>query len=138
MGNNGELRFLRYFLLLASFAMRPVLRRRKRPLQRLQPSSAPDTMAAACWPARPVTAPRAEGTSDVYFPRLAGSGGLSHIPSWWRSGTGGANIRRELPAGFLPDDYLKKIAEHLPRCGRRFRRGHSDRQPEILAREKRW
>ena len=54
----------------------------------------PDTMAARVLACASCHGAEGEGTSDVYFPRLAGKPPAISTTSWWRSGTGGANTRR--------------------------------------------
>jgi cytochrome c553 len=75
---------------------------------------APDTMAARVLACASCHGAQGEGTSDVYFPRLAGkpAGYLYNQLVAFRDG------RRRYPPmnyllEFLPDDYLKKIAEHF-------------------------
>jgi len=75
---------------------------------------APDTMAARVLACASCHGAEGEGTSDVYFPRLAGkpAGYLYNQLIAFRDG------RRKYPPmnyllEFLPDAYLKQIAEHF-------------------------
>ena len=75
---------------------------------------APDTMAARVQACASCHGGEGEGTSDVYFPRLAGkpAGYLYNQLVAFRDG------RRKYPPmnyllEFLPDAYLKQIAEHF-------------------------
>jgi cytochrome c553 len=75
---------------------------------------APDTMAARVLACASCHGAQGEGTSDVYFPRLAGkpAGYLYNQLVAFRDG------RRKYPPmnyllEFLPDPYLKQIAEHF-------------------------
>jgi cytochrome c553 len=75
---------------------------------------APDTMAARVLACASCHGPQGEGTSDVYFPRLAGkpAGYLYNQLVAFRDG------RRKYPPmnyllDFLPDAYLKEIAEYF-------------------------
>src|ERR1700686_2262468 len=75
---------------------------------------APDTMAARVLACASCHGAQGEGTSDVYFPRLAGkpAGYLYNQLIAFRDG------RRKYPPmnyllEFLPDAYLKQIAEHF-------------------------
>ena len=75
---------------------------------------APDTMAARVLACASCHGPEGEGTSDVYFPRLAGkpAGYLYNQLVAFRDG------RRRYPPmnyllDFLPDAYLQQIAEHF-------------------------
>src|ERR1700709_352758 len=75
---------------------------------------APDTMAARVLACASCHGDMGQGTSDVYFPRLAGkpAGYLYNQLVAFRDG------RRRYPPmnyllEFLPDEYLKKIAEHF-------------------------
>ena len=75
---------------------------------------APDTMAARVLACASCHGAEGEGTSDVYFPRLAGkpAGYLYNQLVAFRDG------RRKYPPmnyllEFLPDAYLKQIAEHF-------------------------
>jgi cytochrome c553 len=75
---------------------------------------APDTMAARVLACASCHGAQGEGTSDEYFPRLAGkpSGYLYNQLVAFREG------RRKYPPmnyllEFLPDAYLKQIAEHF-------------------------
>ncbi len=75
---------------------------------------APDTMAARVLACASCHGPQGEGTSDVYFPRLAGkpAGYLYNQLVAFRDG------RRKYPPmnyllEFLPDAYLKEIAEYF-------------------------
>ncbi|SDN17254.1 Cytochrome c553 [Afipia sp. GAS231] len=103
-------RFLPIVSLLASIAL---------PLGAVQAQTpaterAPDTMAARVLACASCHGAEGEGTSDVYFPRLAGkpAGYLYNQLVAFRDG------RRRYPPmnyllEFLPDEYLKKIAEHF-------------------------
>jgi cytochrome c553 len=78
------------------------------------PERAPDTMAARVLACASCHGAEGEGTSDVYFPRLAGkpAGYLYNQLIAFRDG------RRKYPPmnyllEFLPDAYLKQIAEHF-------------------------
>jgi cytochrome c553 len=78
------------------------------------PERAPDTMAARVLACASCHGAQGEGTSDVYFPRLAGkpAGYLYNQLVAFRDG------RRKYPPmnyllEFLPDEYLKKIAEYF-------------------------
>ncbi len=84
---------------------------------------APDTMAARVLACASCHGAEGEGTSDVYFPRLAGkpSGYLYNQLVAFRDG------RRKYPPmnyllEFLPDAYLNRSPIILRRCGRRFPR----------------
>ena len=72
---------------------------------------------------------RGEGTRHGYFPRIAGKPAayLYHQLVAFRDGT-----RRYAPmnylVAYLPDAYLREIAEHSPSCARRSRRS-SRRRP---------
>jgi len=75
---------------------------------------APDTMAARVLACASCHGAEGEGTSDVYFPRLAGkpAGYLYNQLVAFRDG------RRKYPPmnyllDFLPDPYLKQIADHF-------------------------
>ena len=75
---------------------------------------APDTMAARVLACASCHGAEGEGTSDVYFPRLAGkpAGYLYNQLVAFRDG------RRKYPPmnyllDFLPDAYLKQMAEHF-------------------------
>ena len=75
---------------------------------------APDTMSARVLACASCHGAEGEGTSDVYFPRLAGkpAGYLYNQLLAFRDG------RRKYPPmnyllEFLPDAYLKQIAEHF-------------------------
>jgi cytochrome c553 len=77
-------------------------------------TAAPDSMAARVLACGSCHGAEGEGTSDVYFPRLAGkpSGYLYNQLVAFRDG------RRKYPPmnyllDFLPDAYLKQIAEHF-------------------------
>jgi cytochrome c553 len=79
-----------------------------------QTERAPDTMAARVLACASCHGAEGEGTSDVYFPRLAGkpAGYLYNQLIAFRDG------RRKYPPmnyllEFQTDDYLKKIAEHF-------------------------
>nr|WP_249147636.1 c-type cytochrome [Bradyrhizobium jicamae] len=79
-----------------------------------QTERAPDTMAARVLACASCHGADGEGTSDVYFPRLAGkpAGYLYNQLIAFRDG------RRKYPPmnyllDFQTDDYLKKIAEHF-------------------------
>ena len=82
---------------------------------RSQPAEhAPDTMAARVQACASCHGAGGEGTSDVYFPRLAGkpAGYLYNQLVAFRDG------RRKYPPmnyllEFLPDPYLKQVAEHF-------------------------
>ncbi len=78
------------------------------------PERAPDTMAARVLACASCHGAQGEGTSDVYFPRLAGkpAGYLYNQLVAFRDG------RRKYPPmnyllEFLPDDYLKKMADYF-------------------------
>ena len=78
------------------------------------PERAPDTMAARVLACASCHGADGEGTSDVYFPRLAGkpSGYLYNQLVAFRDG------RRKYPPmnyllDFLPDAYLKQMADHF-------------------------
>jgi cytochrome c553 len=82
----------------------------------VQPKSerAPDTMTARVLACASCHGPDGEGTSDAYFPRLAGkpAGYLYNQLVAFRDG------RRKYPPmnyllEFLPDEYLKMIADHF-------------------------
>src|ERR1700724_1524904 len=82
---------------------------------------APDTMAARVLACASCHGAEGEGTSDVYFPRLAGkpAGYLYNQLVASRAG------RRKYPPmnyllEFLPDAYLKQIAEHFASLRPRF------------------
>ena len=64
------------------------------PAQSQTAERAPDTMAARVLACASCHGAEGEGTSDVYFPRLAGKPQAISTTSWWRSGTGGENTRR--------------------------------------------
>ena len=64
------------------------------PAQAQTAERAPDTMAARVLACASCHGADGEGTSDVYFPRLAGKPAGYSTTSWWHSGTGGANTRR--------------------------------------------
>src|SRR6187549_2132083 len=75
---------------------------------------APDTMAARVLACASCHGAEGEGTSDVYFPRLAGkpAGYLYNQLIAFRDG------RRKYPPmnyllDFLPDPYLKQMADHF-------------------------
>jgi cytochrome c553 len=96
------------FALLVLIAL-PVEAARAQPVER-----APDTMAARVLACASCHGAEGEGTSDVYFPRLAGkpAGYLYNQLVAFRDG------RRKYPPmnyllEFLPDPYLKRIAEHF-------------------------
>jgi cytochrome c553 len=85
-----------------------------RPAQSQTSERAPDTMAARVLACAPCHGAEGEGTSDVYFPRLAGkpAGYLYNQLVAFRNG------RRKYPPmnyllEFLPDAYLKQIAEYF-------------------------
>lgn len=76
--------------------------------------AAPDTMEARVQPCTPCHGAAGKGTSDPYFPRLAGkpAGYLYNQLLAFRSG------RRKYPPmnyllQFMPDAYLKQISEHF-------------------------
>ena len=78
------------------------------------PNQPPDTMAARVEACTPCHGNKGEGTSDVYFPRLAGkpSGYLYNQLLAFRNG------RRKYPPmnyllEFLPDPYLQAMAEYF-------------------------
>ena len=84
-------------------------------------TAAPDTMAARVLACASCHGAEGEGTSDVYFPRLAGkpAGYLYNQLVAFRDG------RRRYPPmnyllEFLPDAYLKQIAEHFASLRPRF------------------
>jgi cytochrome c553 len=84
------------------------------PAQAQTSERAPDTMAARVLACASCHGAEGEGTSDVYFPRLAGkpAGYLYNQLVAFRNG------RRKYPPmnyllEFLPDAYLKQIAEHF-------------------------
>ena len=84
------------------------------PAQSQTAERAPDTMAARVLACASCHGAEGEGTSDVYFPRLAGkpAGYLYNQLVAFRDG------RRKYPPmnyllEFLPDAYLKQIAEHF-------------------------
>jgi cytochrome c553 len=84
------------------------------PAQSQSAERAPDTMAARVLACASCHGAEGEGTSDVYFPRLAGkpAGYLYNQLVAFRDG------RRKYPPmnyllEFLPDAYLKQIAEHF-------------------------
>src|SRR6478736_10192855 len=84
------------------------------PAQSQTPERAPDTMAARVLACASCHGAEGEGTSDVYFPRLAGkpAGYLYNQLIAFRDG------RRKYPPmnyllDFLPDPYLKQMAEHF-------------------------
>src|SRR6476620_12145309 len=84
------------------------------PAQSQTTERAPDTMAARVLACASCHGAEGEGTSDVYFPRLAGkpAGYLYNQLVAFRDG------RRKSPPmnyllEFLPDAYLKQIAEHF-------------------------
>src|SRR5882724_7888491 len=84
------------------------------PAQSQTPERAPDTMAARVLACASCHGAEGEGTTDVYFPRLAGkpAGYLYNQLVAFRDG------RRKYPPmnyllDFLPDAYLKQIAEHF-------------------------
>ena len=75
---------------------------------------APDTMAARVMACAPCHGAEGEGTDNAYFPRLAGkpAGYLSNQLHAFHTG------RRHYPPmnyllAYLPDDYLKQIAEYF-------------------------
>jgi cytochrome c553 len=99
---------LSYVGLLFSLAF-PVL-----PAFSQTPGQPPDTMAARVEACTPCHGNQGEGTSDVYFPRLAGkpSGYLYNQLLAFRSG------RRKYPPmnyllEFLPDQYLQDMADYF-------------------------
>ena len=101
-------RFLAAFSILALIAL---------PLAPAHPQAAeraPDTMAARVLACASCHGAEGEGTSDVYFPRLAGkpAGYLYNQLVAFRDG------RRKYPPmnyllDFMPDAYLKQISEHF-------------------------
>jgi cytochrome c553 len=101
-------RILQLFAFVASIAL-PLA-----PAQSQTAERAPDTMAARVLACASCHGAEGEGTSDVYFPRLAGkpAGYLYNQLVAFRDG------RRRYPPmnyllEFLPDAYLKQIAEHF-------------------------
>jgi cytochrome c553 len=101
-------RALPIFAVLAAVAL-PLVAARSQSIER-----APDTMAARVLACASCHGAEGEGTSDVYFPRLAGkpAGYLYNQLVAFRDG------RRRYPPmnyllDFLPDAYLKQIAEHF-------------------------
>ncbi len=66
------LRFLPIFSLLVAIAMPLGAARAQAPLQPAATERAPDTMAARVLACASCHGAEGEGTSDVYFPRLAG------------------------------------------------------------------
>ena len=81
---------------------------------RAESDRAPDTMAARVLACASCHGAQGEGTNDIYFPRLAGkpSGYLYNQLVAFRDG------RRKYPPmnyllEYLPDAYLKQIAEHF-------------------------
>jgi len=101
-------RFPAIFAFLALIAL-PFAPAQSQPAER-----APDTMAARVLACASCHGAEGEGTSDVYFPRLAGkpAGYLYNQLVAFRDG------RRKYPPmnyllEFLPDAYLKQIAEHF-------------------------
>src|SRR6478609_4399177 len=101
-------RILPIFSLLAAIAFWPELARAQ------ATERAPDTMAARVLACASCHGAEGEGTSDVYFPRLAGkpAGYLYNQLVAFRDG------RRKYPPmnyllDFLPDPYLKQMAEHF-------------------------
>src|ERR1700754_3264398 len=97
---------------------------------------APDTMAARVLGCASCHGAQGEGTSDVYFPRLAGkpAGYLYNQLIAFRDG------RRRYPPmnfllEFLPDPYLKEIAEYFASLRPPFPPpGVSEASNEVLAR----
>ncbi|MBS7539732.1 c-type cytochrome [Ancylobacter lacus] len=84
------------------------------PMAPAMAQTAPDTMAARVEACTPCHGNRGEGTSDVYFPRLAGkpSGYLYNQLLAFRSG------RRKYPPmnyllEFLPNAYLQEMADYF-------------------------
>ncbi|SEQ74268.1 Cytochrome c553 [Faunimonas pinastri] len=82
--------------------------------QAQQPEAAPDTMEARVQACTPCHGANGQGTSDPYFPRLAGkpSGYLNNQLLAFRNG------RRHYPPmnyllEFLPPDYLKNMADYF-------------------------
>ena len=78
------------------------------------PERAPDTMAARVLACASCHGAEGEGTSDVYFPRLAGKPAGYLYNQLVAFGDG----RRKYPPmdyllEFLPDAYLKQVAEHF-------------------------
>jgi cytochrome c553 len=78
------------------------------------PERAPDTMAARVLACASCHGAEGEGTSDVYFPRLAGKPAGYLYNQLVAFGDG----RRKYPPmdyllEFLPDAYLKQMAEHF-------------------------
>jgi cytochrome c553 len=101
-------RFMPIFTFLALIAL-SFVPARSQPAER-----APDTMAARVLACASCHGAEGEGTSDVYFPRLAGkpAGYLYNQLVAFRDG------RRKYPPmnyllEFLPDVYLKQIAAHF-------------------------
>lgn len=97
-----------FIFCLALIAL-PIEAAQSQPVER-----APDTMAARVQACASCHGGEGEGTSDVYFPRLAGkpAGYLYNQLVAFRDG------RRKYPPmnyllEFLPDAYLKQIAEHF-------------------------
>jgi cytochrome c553 len=106
------LRTLPIFTLLVSIALPVGLAQAQ--TQAPPPERAPDTMAARVLACASCHGADGEGTSDVYFPRLAGkpSGYLYNQLVAFRDG------RRKYPPmnyllDFLPDAYLKQMADHF-------------------------
>jgi len=106
------LRTLPIFTLLVSIALPVGLAQAQ--TQARPPERAPDTMAARVLACASCHGADGEGTSDVYFPRLAGkpSGYLYNQLVAFRDG------RRKYPPmnyllDFLPDAYLKQMADHF-------------------------
>jgi cytochrome c553 len=84
------------------------------PAQAQAPERAPDTMAARVLACASCHGAAGEGTSDVYFPRLAGkpAGYLDNQLVAFREG------RRKYPPmnyllAYLPDPYLEQMAEYF-------------------------
>jgi len=101
-------RFLPILSLLASIVLSPGV------AQAQTTPQPPDTMAARVLACASCHGAEGEGTSDVYFPRLAGkpAGYLYNQLVAFREG------RRKYPPmnyllDFLPDPYLKQMAEHF-------------------------
>jgi cytochrome c553 len=96
-------------LLLVALLLGPIVRPHAEPSDR-----APDTMAARLRACSPCHGDQGEGTSNDYFPRLAGkpAGYLMNQLVAFRDGR-----RRYPPMNYLleyqPDSYLRKIAEHF-------------------------
>src|SRR6476469_4451202 len=100
--------------ILQLFALLCVIALPLGPAQSQTAERAPDTMAARVLACASCHGAEGEGTSDVYFPRLAGkpAGYLYNQLVAFRDG------RRKYPPmnyllEFLPDAYLKQIAEHF-------------------------